>query len=197
MKRGWLGVAILLIFLALGFMTAEAMENAHRPTQVLLEQAANATLSGEFGRGVALGMEAKSRWERHWNGTAAVADHSPMDDVDALFAEMEHNESRKKFTSPKFSPDRSVLAAGGQTRKFFFFFLDLGIVAGAFKMNSDRWPQVFRHIRDILIKTDIGCKFIIFFGIDKKKIPKTWIFDLTDIYSTFSSLLFSSLLASN
>ena len=89
MKRGWLGVAILLIFLALGFMTAEAMENAHRPTQVLLEQAANATLSGEFDRGVALGMEAKSRWERHWNGTAAVADHSPMDDVDALFAEME------------------------------------------------------------------------------------------------------------
>ena len=89
MKRGWLGVATLLIFLALGFMTAEAMENAHRPTQVLLEQAANATLSGEFDRGVALGMEAKSRWERHWNGTAAVADHSPMDDVDALFAEME------------------------------------------------------------------------------------------------------------
>ena len=89
MKRGWLGVATLLIFLALGFMTAEAMENAHRPTQVLLEQAANATLSGEFDRGVALGMEAKSQWERHWNGTAAVADHSPMDDVDALFAEME------------------------------------------------------------------------------------------------------------
>ena len=89
MGRGWFGAAILAVFLTLGFVTSGAVEKAHHPTETLLEQAAEAALSGDFAQGVALGMEAKSRWERHWNGTATVADHSPMDDVDALFAEME------------------------------------------------------------------------------------------------------------
>lgn len=89
MVRGWLGVGILVVFLILGLVTAGAMDNAHGPTGALLEQAAEKTLNGEFDSAVALGMEAKTRWERQWNGTAIVADHSPMDDVDALFSEME------------------------------------------------------------------------------------------------------------
>lgn len=89
MTRGWFGMAILIVFLALGFVTAGVMDNAHIPTEKLLAQAAEKTLDGDFEEGVTLGLEAKSRWDRHWNGTATVADHSPMDDVDALFAEME------------------------------------------------------------------------------------------------------------
>jgi len=89
MGRGWFGIAILAVFLALGFYTSDAVEKAHHPTELLLKQAAEEAVSGDFAQGVSLGMEAKTRWERHWNGTAAVADHSPMDDVDALFAEME------------------------------------------------------------------------------------------------------------
>ena len=89
MARGWFGAVILLVFLGLGFVAADRMEKAHQPTEKLLKQAAEATLSGDFDKGVTLGMEAKRQWERHWNGTATVADHSPMDDVDALFAEME------------------------------------------------------------------------------------------------------------
>ena len=89
MGRGWFGLAILIIFLILGFVTATIMDNAHLPTESLLAQAAEKTLSGNFEEAVALGREAKNRWDKHWNGTATVADHSPMDDVDALFAEME------------------------------------------------------------------------------------------------------------
>lgn len=89
MARGWFGLAILIVFLIAGFVTAEVMEDAHLPTERLLAQAAEMTLKGDFEGAVALGFEAKSRWERHWDGTATVADHSPMDDVDALFAEME------------------------------------------------------------------------------------------------------------
>ncbi len=89
MARGWLGAGILALFLVLGAVTSAAIGNAHLPTGKLLEQAAEKTLDGEFESAVALGMEAKQRWERHWNGTATVADHSPMDDVDALFGEME------------------------------------------------------------------------------------------------------------
>ena len=89
MARGWLGVGILALFLALGFVTAKAMDNAHMPTQGLLQQAAEKALNGDFAEATQLGAQAKNRWDRHWNGTAAVGDHSPMDEVDALFAEME------------------------------------------------------------------------------------------------------------
>ena len=89
MVRGWFGLAILIVFLILGFVTAGVMDNAHLPTESLLAQAAEKTLAGDFEEAVALGQRAKTRWDRHWNGTATVADHAPMDDVDALFAEME------------------------------------------------------------------------------------------------------------
>ena len=89
MGRGWFGLGILIFFLALGIVTAGAMENAHTPTQKLLQQAADMALEGNFHDAIPLAMEAKGRWERHWNGTASVADHSPMDEVDALFGELE------------------------------------------------------------------------------------------------------------
>ena len=89
MARGWFGFAILLAFLILGLVTAGVMDSAHLPTEKLLAQAAEKTLNGDFEKAIDLARQAKSRWDRHWNGTATVADHSPMDDVDALFAEME------------------------------------------------------------------------------------------------------------
>ncbi len=89
MVRGWLGAAILAVFLIGGVVAAAEMDNAHMPTVELLQQASEKTVNGEFGEGVLLGLEAKDRWERGWNGTATMADHSPMDDVDALFGEME------------------------------------------------------------------------------------------------------------
>lgn len=89
MARGWFGFGILALFLLLGFVTGITMDNAHNPTQKLLSQAAELTLTGDFEEAVALGMQAKAQWERHWNATASVADHSPMEEVDALFSEME------------------------------------------------------------------------------------------------------------
>ena len=89
MFRGWIGAGILAVFLGLGLLVSGWMDQAHMPTEELLEQAAEKTLQGEFEQAVVLGKEAKSRWEKQWDGTATVADHSPMDDVDALFGEME------------------------------------------------------------------------------------------------------------
>lgn len=89
MGRGWFGAGILMVFLALGFVASGAIDKAHQPACDLLTQAADMTLAGDFEGAVPLAMEAKKRWENTWNGTAVVADHSPMDDVDALFAEME------------------------------------------------------------------------------------------------------------
>ncbi len=89
MARGWFGVGLLIVFLILGFVVSGAVNSAHLPTENLLEQAAEKTLNGEFEQAVVLGMEAKDRWQRQWDATATVADHAPMEDVDALFGEME------------------------------------------------------------------------------------------------------------
>ena len=89
MIRGWLGAGILALFLILSLVTGELMDNAHAPTGELLDSAAEKALDGEFDTAVALGLAAKERWDRQWNGTATIADHSPMDDMDALFGEME------------------------------------------------------------------------------------------------------------
>ena len=88
MARGWFGIGILVFFLIFGLVVSALTGNAHLPTGELLEQAAEKTISGDLPGGISLGLEAKQRWQRQWNGTAAVADHSPMDEVDALFAEM-------------------------------------------------------------------------------------------------------------
>lgn len=89
MGRGWLGAGILVVFLVLGLWISSLMGSAHLPVSEQLSQAADKTLAGEFDEAVRLGMEAKEMWQKQWRGTAVVADHSPMDDVDALFAQLE------------------------------------------------------------------------------------------------------------
>lgn len=89
MVRSWLGAGILIVFLILSLIAGMLMCNAHLPTSDLLLQAAEQTLNGNFNSAIPMALEAKHRWEDRWNGTAVVADHSPMDDVDALFSEME------------------------------------------------------------------------------------------------------------
>ena len=89
MGRGWLGEGLLALCLILGIVLSVAADKACLPTESLLDQAAERTLTGDFEGGIALGEEAKQRWQAHWNAIAAVADHETMDEVDALFAEME------------------------------------------------------------------------------------------------------------
>ena len=87
MARGWFGLCILIVFLVLGIVVSVTMHHTHEPAWNLLNQAADLTLAGNFDRAVPLAMAAKDRWETAWNGTAVVADHSPMDEIDRLFAE--------------------------------------------------------------------------------------------------------------
>lgn len=89
MARGWLGAGILLLFLVLGLVVTGAMDKSHLSTGQMLAQAAEQSLEGDLDGATALAMAAKARWERQHQGTATVADHNPMDDVDRLFAQME------------------------------------------------------------------------------------------------------------
>ncbi len=88
-KHFWLGIGILVLFFVLGLGTTWAMDAMHIPAEQELAQAARLALDGNMAEAEALAQQAKLRWEKWWDITASVADHSPMDEVDQLFAEME------------------------------------------------------------------------------------------------------------
>ena len=89
MARFWLGVGILLTFLALGLWIAVSMDSVHQQISSTLEQAAQQTLDGDLDAGITLVSQAHDRWERNWHAAAAVADHAPMDEIDSLFAQLQ------------------------------------------------------------------------------------------------------------
>ncbi len=88
MKRLWLGVAILAVLLGLTLGLQAGMSALHEPIARELNQAAEAALAGDWALARNLSDQARDRWERTHSLTASVADHSPMDELDMLFAEL-------------------------------------------------------------------------------------------------------------
>lgn len=88
MRRFWIGIILMVLLLCVGLWTAQAMDAVHQPISALLEQAKDAALREDWEQAGALAMSAKAQWENSWRFTAAVADHTPMDDLDSLFAQL-------------------------------------------------------------------------------------------------------------
>ncbi len=89
MRRLWLGLGILAVLLALCIGVTVSMEGIHNPIAEDLLQAAEAAQAGDWNTANALAASARTRWKKYWCFTAAVADHTPMDELDGLFAELE------------------------------------------------------------------------------------------------------------
>lgn len=88
MNRGLLGLVILILFLAGGLWGAKAMADFHEPLSYQLEQAADAAQKGNLEQATALLEAAEHRWQTHWGKVAILADHTPMDEIDGLFAKL-------------------------------------------------------------------------------------------------------------
>jgi hypothetical protein len=86
--RFLLGIAILVVVLALTIGTAFSMKAIHAPGETALAEAASLALAGKMEQAVSLAMGAYDRWQKYQDFTAAFADHSPMDDTERLFREM-------------------------------------------------------------------------------------------------------------
>lgn len=88
MKRMWLGIGILVLFLVLGLWNGHAMEKLHNPIAHQLEKASDLALQGDLSAALELAETARKQWDVCWHGTAIVADHAPMDEIDAHFARL-------------------------------------------------------------------------------------------------------------
>lgn len=87
MRRFLLGVTILGVFFGLGLWTGYAMEQMYTGISQTLEQATAQVLAGETSQGMSLAEQAYTQWQNNWHLTALLADHAPMDEIDALFAQ--------------------------------------------------------------------------------------------------------------
>lgn len=88
-KIFWSGVLILTLLLGLTLGISWAMDAIHSPMQQALEQATDAALAGDVSRAQQLGGQAKERWDTYRKAVAVVADHTPMDEIDGLFSQMQ------------------------------------------------------------------------------------------------------------
>ena len=81
------GIGILLFFLLLGLFSAVAIDKACSPISGLLEQAGNVAAAGDAETAAMLLHSANLKWKSSWHKIAILADHTPMDEIDGLFAQ--------------------------------------------------------------------------------------------------------------
>lgn len=89
MKRSWFGLALLLLLLAAGLLVTWAMAQIHDPIARDLITAGEYALAGDWGQADALSQKAKAIWDDNRGFRACFADHSPMEEIDACFAQLE------------------------------------------------------------------------------------------------------------
>ena len=89
MKRFWIGSAILVGVLILGIISSHWMSRVHIPCAMDLQNAASYAMGEDWIRADALAHRAEESWERNRGLSAAFTNHQPMDEIDALFEELE------------------------------------------------------------------------------------------------------------
>lgn len=88
MKKAWIGVGVLLVLLVSGIVTMVIMDRIHSSLARDLLQAA-ALAEEDWGQAKALADSARADWERYEHLTAALADHEPLEEMDALFLQLQ------------------------------------------------------------------------------------------------------------
>lgn len=88
MKRSWMGAGLLLLLLAGGLAVTCCMAKIHDPIAQTLTAAGEYALAGDWEQADALYQDASAAWEKTRTFRACFADHGPMEDVDACFAQL-------------------------------------------------------------------------------------------------------------
>ena len=84
MSRTVIGGVLLLALLAASLLVGRHMADVQEPIALQMEQAA--VLTGEASDRAS--AQARERWQGHRCFIAAFADHQPMEDIEALFAQL-------------------------------------------------------------------------------------------------------------
>lgn len=89
MKRCWIGVGLLLCLLGIGIFSTWQMGRSHDPMAGDIRQAASLAEAGQWELAENYVNQAKQNWEKNWGFSASLADHEPMERINALFSQLE------------------------------------------------------------------------------------------------------------
>ena len=86
--REMIAFALLLVLLLFGLLTSWYMGRQHRTISRELEESGWMALSGQWSDAREKAQGVKSAWEKNRQLRAALADHTPMEEIDDLFEEL-------------------------------------------------------------------------------------------------------------
>ena len=89
MGKFWIGIVLLFLLLSFGLWTGSVMEKTHQQMADTLTAAADTAVGGDVPGAMETAARLREQWQRRRNWVATVADHTPMDEIDSLFAQME------------------------------------------------------------------------------------------------------------
>lgn len=88
MKRGWIGLGLLVVLLVIGLLVTWHMGKSHAGMAADLDRAAGYALMENWEQATFYAQKAKNDWEKGWRFSAAFADHEPMENIDSLLAQL-------------------------------------------------------------------------------------------------------------
>ena len=95
MRRIWIGVGVLLALLAVGILVMQVTDRQLGEIPEALQQASE---TENWDEAVSLAQQAQTDWKKQWRLMAALADHSDLDTIDGLFAQLEVYRQRSAKT---------------------------------------------------------------------------------------------------
>ena len=88
MRRCIFGAALLAAIGLVCLWTGAALNRFTEPVCRNLEQACEEALAENWDMASAHALAAEAAWEGKWHGLASAADHTPLEDIDDLFAQL-------------------------------------------------------------------------------------------------------------
>lgn len=89
MKRSWIGLGLLLFLLAAAIFTTWAMDHMQEGVEQHLDQAAACALLGDWENARLFCQNARESWQKWELMRSWLADHTPLEEIDAGFAMLE------------------------------------------------------------------------------------------------------------
>ncbi|MBQ3542736.1 MAG: DUF4363 family protein [Oscillospiraceae bacterium] len=88
MTRLWIGVGLLVVLLLGGIALWMGIVPFHETLAQELDTAAELAVAGSWKQAQNTAFSARARWQRHQDRIAAVTDHEPMEQMEAMFQEL-------------------------------------------------------------------------------------------------------------
>lgn len=89
MKRSWIGAGLLLVLLLVGICSTWRMQRCQEPMAENIRRAGTLAAQNDWAGAESCAAQTRQAWEKCWDVSAALTDHEPMEEVDALFETLE------------------------------------------------------------------------------------------------------------